>query len=238
MYDVANAGGFDVAAGRPSSYLVTSSPTQSFSGFTPITPSTPNGLVFAFVGNSFGPTVAESPGTMDTILYGGQIDADLMDNSDVYAHYYNPDSSTVSFSYQMNSGSNPSSEEKGIAIAFTASPTPTPTATPTPTPTPTPAPTPTPTPTPTPIPTPTPRSVTLAWSANTPTNDPGTNTVGYRLHIGRASANYTQTIDVGSSTTTTVSLLVSGSTYYFVVGAYNAAGIEGPYSNEVSFTAP
>jgi Fibronectin type III domain len=145
-----------------------------------------------------------------------------MDNSDVYAHYYNPDRSTVSFSYQMNSGGNSSSEEKGIAIAFKASPTPTPT----------------PTPAPTPIPTPTPRSVTLAWSANTPTNDPGTNTVGYRLHIGRASANYTQTIDVGSSTTTTVSLLVSGSTYYFVVGAYNAAEIEGPYSNEVSFTAP
>jgi hypothetical protein len=143
MYDVANVEGFDVAAGRPSSYLVTSNPTQSFSGFTPITPSTPNGLVFAFVGNSFGPAVAESPGTMDTVLYEGQIDADLMDNADVYSHYYNPNTSQVSFSYKMNSGGHPQSEEKGIAIAFksSAGPTPTPTPTPVPTPTPTPGPT-------------------------------------------------------------------------------------------------
>jgi hypothetical protein len=99
--------------------------------------------VFAFVGNSFGPAVAESPGTMDTVLYEGQIDADLMDNADVYSHYYNPNTSQVSFSYKMNSGGHPQSEEKGIAIAFksSAGPTPTPTPTPVPTPTPTPGPT-------------------------------------------------------------------------------------------------
>jgi hypothetical protein len=91
---------------------------------------------------------------------------------------------------------------------------------------------------PTPTPTPTPTSVHLSWDANAPTNDASTNTAGYRLHIGRASGNYSQIIDLGSATTATVSNLISGSTYYFVVGAYNAAGVEGPHSNEVSYSAP
>ena len=138
MYDVVNAGAFDAAAGRPSSYLVTQNPTQSFGNFDPITPSTPNGLVFAFLANSFGPNISINPGTMDSVLYGGQIDADLMNNADGYAHYYNPNTSTVSFSYQMHSGGNTQSEEIGIAIAFTANAQPTPTPTPTATPTPTP----------------------------------------------------------------------------------------------------
>jgi hypothetical protein len=93
-------------------------------------------------------------------------------------------------------------------------------------------------PTPTPTPTPTLSSVLLAWDANPPTGDPNTNTVGYKLHIGTASGNYSQVIDVGSATTATVSNLISGSGYYFVVGAYNTAGGEGPNSNEVSYSAP
>jgi hypothetical protein len=89
-----------------------------------------------------------------------------------------------------------------------------------------------------PAPTPTPTgSVTLAWNANSPTSDSGSITVGYRLHLGIASENYTQTIDVRSATSVTVSPLTSGTTYYFVVGAYNAAGVEGPYSNQVSYQA-
>jgi Fibronectin type III domain len=98
--------------------------------------------------------------------------------------------------------------------------------------------TPTPTPGPTPTPVPALSNVQLAWDANTSTGDPNTNTVGYRLHIGTASGNYSQVIDVGSATTATVSNLISGSTYYFAVGAYNVAGIEGPYSDEVSYLAP
>jgi hypothetical protein len=133
MYDVANAAAFDTAAGRPASYLVTTTATQSFSNFSPITPSTPNGIVFAFLQNSFGPNISVSPGVMDTVLYGGQIDADLMDNADGYAHYYNPDTTTVSFSYTMNSGGSTRSQEVGIAIAFKASATPTLTPTPAPT---------------------------------------------------------------------------------------------------------
>jgi hypothetical protein len=118
IYDVVNAGAFDAAAGRPASYLVTSSQTQSFSGFDPITPSGSNELVFAFLQNSFGPNISVSPGFMDTTLYGGQIDADWMDNSDGYAHYYSSNPTQVSFAYTMNSGGNTQSQEVGIAIAF------------------------------------------------------------------------------------------------------------------------
>ena len=65
-----------------------------------------------------------------------------------------------------------------------------------------------PTPTPTPSPTPAGSSgVTLVWNADAPTSDPGSNAVGYRLHIGPSSGNYTQTEDVGNTTAFTVSNL-------------------------------
>lgn len=60
--------------------------------------------------------------------------------------------------------------------------------------------------------------------------------VGYRLHCGTASHNYTQIQDVGNATVATVSNLTAGRIYYFVVTAYNAVGESLP-SNEVSFRA-
>ena len=81
-------------------------------------------------------------------------------------------------------------------------------------------------------------SVTLAWNADQATADPGTNPTGYKLYIGFSSGNYTQTENVGSATTVRVTNLISGSTYYFVVTAYDAAGIQSPYSNQVSYTVP
>jgi uncharacterized protein YciI len=111
--------------------------------------------------------------------------------------------------------------------------------TPSPTPTPKPTPSPTPTPKPTPSPSPSPgSSVTLTWNADLPTSNPATNTTGYRLHLGLASGNYTQITSLGNTTTVTVSHLISGTTYYFVVTAYNSAGIDSPKSNQVSFKAP
>jgi hypothetical protein len=80
--------------------------------------------------------------------------------------------------------------------------------------------------------------VSLAWNPDSPTSDPGTNPVGYRLYYGFASGNYSQIIDLGNTATATVSNLKSRSTYYFVTTAYNAAGIEGPPSNEVSLAIP
>jgi len=121
----------------------------------------------------------------------------------------------------------------------TPTPTPTPKPTPTPTPKPTPTPTPKPTPTPTPIPSPTPTpTASLAWNADTATTNSGTNTVGYRLHTGFSSGNFTQTTELGNTTAVTVPMQQSGSTYYFMVTAYNTAGLESPASNQISIKAP
>jgi hypothetical protein len=56
--------------------------------------------------------------------------------------------------------------------------------------------------------------------------------------MGITSGTYTQSTDVGNATTAKASNLISGSTNYFVVTAYNSAGIGSLRSNEVSFTAP
>jgi hypothetical protein len=89
-----------------------------------------------------------------------------------------------------------------------------------------------------PPPTPSGDSVTLAWNADSATSNSATNPTGYRLHFGTSSGNYTQTQDVGNATSGTVSSLTSGTTYFFAVTAYNASGVDSPFSNQVSFTAP
>jgi hypothetical protein len=93
--------------------------------------------------------------------------------------------------------------------------------------------------TPTPTPTPTPAtSVSLAWNANVATGNSNTNAVGYQLHTGFSSGNYTQTANLGNITAVTVPLQQSGSTNFFVVTAYNTAGIQSIVSDEVSAKAP
>ena len=74
------------------------------------------------------------------------------------------------------------------------------------------------------------KSVTLAWDVD---SDP--TVVGYRLYYGTSSGSYTQNTDAGNGTTVTVTNLVLGHTYFFVVRAYNALGLESPPSNEVFF---
>ena len=75
-------------------------------------------------------------------------------------------------------------------------------------------------------------SVRLAWN-------PGTSSgiAGYRVHYGTSSGSYPQIFNVGSTTTVTVSGLIPGQTYYFVVTDYNTVGLESLPSNEVSFTS-
>ena len=82
------------------------------------------------------------------------------------------------------------------------------------------------------------KKLTLAWNANTPTNNAATNTTGYRIKLGTASKTYTQTTTLGNVTTATVSSLVSGTTYYCAVTAYDSAGLDSPISNEVVYQAP
>jgi Fibronectin type III domain. len=76
-------------------------------------------------------------------------------------------------------------------------------------------------------------SVTLAWSAS-----PDPSATGYKVYYGATSGNYTKSLDVGDSTTAIIPGLTAGATYYFVVVAYDASGLESLPSNEVSYTVP
>lgn len=75
-------------------------------------------------------------------------------------------------------------------------------------------------------------SVTLAW-------DPPSRAdiAGYRVYYGTASGSYPQIINVGNTTTATVSNLAPGQTYYFVVTDYDSLGLESVPSNQVSAIA-
>jgi hypothetical protein len=73
-------------------------------------------------------------------------------------------------------------------------------------------------------------SASLTWNAVT-----GTTLSGYKVYVGEAPKLYTRTISLGTVTSTTVSSLTVGRTYYFAVTAYNSAGQSTP-SNEVTKT--
>ena len=77
------------------------------------------------------------------------------------------------------------------------------------------------------------QNVTLAWDAN-----PETNVVGYIVHYGSVSGAYTNAVNVTGSISATVTNLQEGSTYYFAVTAYDGAGVESSFSNEISYTTP
>jgi hypothetical protein len=77
------------------------------------------------------------------------------------------------------------------------------------------------------------QSVTLEWDANTESD-----LAGYKVYFGTASRTYGAPITLGKVTTYTVTGLTPGTTYYFAVTAYNTAGLESGYSNEVSATIP
>jgi len=75
--------------------------------------------------------------------------------------------------------------------------------------------------------------VTLAWDLSS-----SRNIAGYRLYSGTTSGVYGQTSELGNATSTLVSNLVTGKTYFFVVTAYNTMGVESAPSDEVSYLAP
>ena len=56
--------------------------------------------------------------------------------------------------------------------------------------------------------------------------------------MGVTSGTYTHVTNVEDVTTYTVQNLTSGTTYYFAVTAYNNAGVESPYSNQVQCKVP
>lgn len=75
--------------------------------------------------------------------------------------------------------------------------------------------------------------LSLAWDAN-----PEADIAGYKLHYGSQSGAYAAVIDVGASTTCTVSGLTEGQNYYFAVQAYNTKGLLSPLSSEVTGIPP
>jgi hypothetical protein len=73
--------------------------------------------------------------------------------------------------------------------------------------------------------------VTLSWDKNAEAD-----VAGYKVFSGTSSGSYTNYIDVGNWTTCTISGLQEGKTYYYAAKAYNTAGQESGFSNEVSYT--
>ncbi len=61
---------------------------------------------------------------------------------------------------------------------------------------------------------------------------------GYHVYYGTASGQYFSTVFVTINTSITVSGLREGTTYYFVVTAYDDSGLESDPSNEVAYTVP
>jgi len=72
--------------------------------------------------------------------------------------------------------------------------------------------------------------VSLSWKAST-----GPNIAGYKMHYGNYKGQYQYTVNVGKSTSCTISGLTVGNTYYFAATAYDTKQVESDYSNEVSY---
>lgn len=76
-------------------------------------------------------------------------------------------------------------------------------------------------------------SVSLAWNPS-----PDSSVTGYRVYSGIKTGTYTNAVDVGNKTNATIVGLQEGVTYYFAATAYDAAGLESEFSNEVAYTPP
>ena len=73
--------------------------------------------------------------------------------------------------------------------------------------------------------------VTVSWNASVgPVS-------GYEMHYGTTSGGYDYSIDVGNSTSCTISGLQEGVTYFFAATAYNDID-ESDYSDEIAHTVP
>ena len=76
-------------------------------------------------------------------------------------------------------------------------------------------------------------NVKLAWNSN-----PESNIASYKIHLGFASGDYPEVLDVGNVTETEVSGLTPGATYYCAVQACNTEGLTSKLSVEISFAIP
>ena len=76
-------------------------------------------------------------------------------------------------------------------------------------------------------------AATATWNAN-----PETDIAGYILSYGTQTGVYTTSVNVGKVTTYQVTTLTPGQIYYFVLQAYDTAGLTSVDSAEVVFTDP
>lgn len=72
-------------------------------------------------------------------------------------------------------------------------------------------------------------AVTLSWNRNTETD-----LSFYRVYYGTSSRNYSNSIGVGMTTSSTISNLTSGTIYYFAITAVDTSGNQSPYSQEIA----
>jgi hypothetical protein len=66
---------------------------------------------------------------------------------------------------------------------------------------------------------------------------PLTNVAGYKVHYGQSSRDYDFARDVGNVLSIILDDLEEAQTYYITVTAYDGAGVESNFSNEVSILA-
>lgn len=76
-------------------------------------------------------------------------------------------------------------------------------------------------------------NIQISWAAN------GSSQVaGYKIYQGTVSHDYTKSVKVSkTSTSTTFTGLTSGTTYYFAATSYDSAGNQSAYSDEIVFMA-
>ncbi|MDD5433974.1 MAG: fibronectin type III domain-containing protein, partial [Nitrospira sp.] len=80
----------------------------------------------------------------------------------------------------------------------------------------------------------------LSWTPPTTNYDgtPLTTLAGYKVYYGTSPGTYSSSLDVRNITTFDVTDLTENITYFFTVTAYDRAGNESSYSNEVNKTIP
>ena len=85
-------------------------------------------------------------------------------------------------------------------------------------------------------------SATLTWLPPTENTDGSTlsDLAGYVIYWGTSSGNYSQSVRIENPGVSSylIDNLLSGSTYYFAVKAFNLEQVESAFSNEASKTIP
>jgi predicted phage tail protein len=74
-------------------------------------------------------------------------------------------------------------------------------------------------------------TVSLSWNRNTESD-----LAYYRVHYGTSSRSYSNSIGVGTTTSSTISGLTPGAIYYFALTAVDTSGNQSSYSQEVAIS--